>query len=567
MKKEKELELKEKNRRFREVLKEIILEEKDSDLKNRLLKRVLRNEKCNIVSHNSKLNVDFKHSCNDNFCQICLRKKRQKRYRKITKSFEISREKIEKDFAESFVTLNLDYTKIEVNNVDEVVKFYKEKILNKFLRKVKKLDTLGYICNIELPYVPAPNNNNNNWQIHSHLVICIKKNQLTDLQNIFKEVCENASLKGNLHFGGKKKIKMYYESEKNRRNKDFNESRIANYLAKSFLQFRTKVNAEIKNQVVEKITKKEEIKKLIEATENKLKSFQNLKIWGIYDINKEKREREKARKEEKSRVFLIKEYENKNIKNAEVFENKEEKVLVLKFKSNNKTVDKIEKETKGKVEAIKGRNTFKNLLQEYNLKQIEAETEVNNNIITSEWKKEATVFIEKEVDFEKLEMLQMIEEKEKEMLRMIEEKEKELRIKNKEIKAITKSYVKLFNLYIKSEAKVEKRSKIEKQNEELRFKNQILKVRNEEINSKYNDLVIEYFKLEWLKALNFQILFHSPFKISKGIHLEKQGKKGKNETEKIKIISQKISKINLTFWDKNGKIKIKEKKWNMDMLV
>lgn len=491
MKKEKELELKEKNRKFRNILKEIIAEkkDKDSDLKNRLLKRVLKNEKCNIISYNSKLNIDFKHNCNDNFCQFCLKKKRNKRYKKIMKSFEISRDKVSKDFAESFITLNLDYPKIEAKNVDEVVKFYKEEVLNKFLRKVKKLDTLGYICNIELPFIPNNNNKSqyNQWQIHSHLVICIKKNQLPQLQNIFKEVCFNNGIKGNLHFGGKKKIKMFYASENNKRNKDFDEKRIANYLAKSYLQFRTEIQGKIKNEVVEKLENREEIKQLIEATEDKLKSFQNLKFFGIYDISKEKREKEKERKSEKSRVFLVKEYENKNIKNAEIYENTEEKVLILRFKSNNKTVDKIEKETGGKAETIKGRNAFKNLFEEYNLKEVEAEAEaeIKAETVTSAWKKEATVFIEKEVDFEKLEMLQMIEEK-----------EKELRIKNKEIKAITKSYVKLFNLYIKSEAKVEKRSKIEKQNEELMFKNQILKARNKEINDKYNNLAIEYFKRE-----------------------------------------------------------------------
>ena len=486
MKKEKELELKEKNKEFRNILKEIIREkkDKDSDLKNRLLKRILKNEKCNIVSHNSKLNVDFKHSCNDNFCQFCLKKKRQKRYKKIMKSFEMSRDKVTKDYVESFITLNLDYEKIEAKNIDEVVKIYKKNILEKFLRKVKKLDTLGYICNIELPFIPA-NSKSNNWQIHSHLVICIKRNQLTELQNLFKEVCKSNDFKGNLHFGGKKKIKMFYTSENNKRNKNFNEKRIANYLAKSYLQFRTEVQGEIKNEVVEKLERKEEIKQLVKVTENKLKSFQNLKFWGIYDVNKETREKEKERKEEKSRVFLVKKYENKNIKNAEIYENTEEKILVLRFRSNNKTVDKIEKETGGKATVIKGRNAFKNLMKEYDLKQIEAEAEVKAETVTSVWKKEAVVFIKKEVDFEKLEML-----------RMIEEKEKELRIKNKEIKAITKSYVKLFNLYIKSEAKAEKSKSIKFENEELIFKNRILTERNKEINDKYNNLAIEYFKLE-----------------------------------------------------------------------
>ena len=481
MKKEKELELKEKNKEFRNILKEIIREkkDKDSDLKNRLLKRILKNEKCNIVSHNSKLNVDFKHSCNDNFCQFCLKKKRQKRYKKIMKSFEMSRDKVTKDYVESFITLNLDYEKIEAKNIDEVVKIYKKNILEKFLRKVKKLDTLGYICNIELPFIPA-NSKSNNWQIHSHLVICIKRNQLTELQNLFKEVCKSNDFKGNLHFGGKKKIKMFYTSENNKRNKNFNEKRIANYLAKSYLQFRTEVQGEIKNEVVEKLERKEEIKQLVKVTENKLKSFQNLKFWGIYDVNKETREKEKERKEEKSRVFLVKKYENKNIKNAEIYENTEEKILVLRFRSNNKTVDKIEKETGGKATVIKGRNAFKNLMKEYDLKQIEAEAEVKAETVTSVWKKEAVVFIKKEVDFEKLEML-----------RMIEEKEKELRIKNKEIKAITKSYVKLFNLYIKSEAKAEKSKSIKFENEELIFKNRILTERNKEINDKYNNLAIE----------------------------------------------------------------------------
>ena len=505
MKKEKEVELKEKNRKFREILKEIILEDNtdNRDLKNRLLKRVLKNEKCNIISHNSKLNIDFKHNCNDNFCQFCLKKKRNKRYRKIMKSFENSRNKISESYVESFITLNLDYIKINEKDIDEVVKFYKKNVLEKFLRKVKKLNILGYICNIELPYVPAPNNNNNNnnnnWQIHSHLVICIKKNQLTQLQKIFKEVCEKQQIKGNLHFGGKKKIKMFYESENNRRNKDFNESRIANYLAKSYLQFRTEVQGEIKNQVVEKLERKSEIKQLIEITENRLKSFQNLKFFGIYDINKEKREKEKERKEEKSRIFLVKEYENKNIKNAKIFENKEEKVLVLRFKSNNNTVDKIEKATGGKAETKKGRNAFKNLMKEYDLKQIEAEEEVNNNIITSSWKKEAEIFIEKTVDFEKLEMLNMIMKQSK----MIKEKEveiriknEEIRVKNEEIKAITKSYFNLFNKFMKSEAEKEKLEKVEKENEELRFKNRILVERNKEINDKYNDLAIEYFKRE-----------------------------------------------------------------------
>lgn len=501
MKKEKEQELKEKNRKFRKILEEIILEDNTNnrDLKNRLLKRILKNEKCNIISHNLKLNIDFKHNCNDNFCQFCLKKKRNKRYKKIMKSFEISRNKISESYVESFITLNLDYTKIEANNVDEVVKFYKKNVLEKFLRKVKKIDTKGYICNIELPFVPVPNNNNNNnnqWQIHSHMVICIKKNQLTELQKIFRKVCQNENLKGNLHFGGKKKIKMFYESENNKRNKDFSESRIANYLAKSYLQYRTKARNEIKNEVVEKLTEKEEIKQLIEATENKLKNFQNLKFFGIYDINKEKKEQEKERKEEKSRVFLIKEYENKNIKNAEIYENTEEKVLVLRFRSNNKTVDKIEKETGGKATVIKGRNAFKNLMKEYDLKrtEAEAEAEVNNN--TTSWKKEAEIFVEKEVDFEKLEMIEIILKQSKTIEEKEKEKEKELRIKNEEIKAITRSYFNLFNKFMKSEAEKEKRSKVEKENEELRFKNKILVERNKEINDKYNSLAIEYFKLE-----------------------------------------------------------------------
>ena len=490
MKKEKELELKEKNKEFRNILKEINSETENSDLKNRLLKRILKNEKCNIISHNSRLNFDFKHSCNDNFCQFCLKKKRNRRYKKIMKSFEISRDKISKNYVESFITLNVDYTKINEKDIDKVTKIYKEEILNKFLRKAKKLDILGYICNIELPFIP----NLNKWQIHSHMVVCIKRNQLTELQKIFKEVCESQGIQGNLHFGGRKKIKMFYPSEAGRRNKDFSESRIANYLAKSFLQFRTKVRNEIKNEVVEKLTEKEEIKQLVEVTENKLKSFQNLKTYGIYDINKEKRKKEKARKEEKSRVFLVTEYENKDIKNAEIFEDTEKKVLVLRFKSNNKTVDKIEKETGGKAIAVKGRNAFKNLLEEYNLKEIEAEAEVkaevNNN--TTSWKKEANVFIEKEVDFEKFEMLQMINKQSK----MIKEKELEIRAKNEEIKAISRSYVKLFNLYMKSETEAEKRSKVEKENEELRFKNKILVERNKEINDKYNSLAIEYFQRE-----------------------------------------------------------------------
>lgn len=488
MKKEKELELKEKNKELRNILKEIIAVKKDSELKRRLMKRVLKNEKCNVISYNSKLNIDFKHSCNDNFCQFCLKKKRNKRYKKIMKSFEISRDKISKNYVESFITLNVDYTKINEKDIDKVTKIYKEEILNKFLRKAKKLDTLGYICNIELPFIP----DNNNWQIHSHLVICIKRNQLTELQNIFKEVCQKVEIKGNLHFGGKKKIKMFYASENNRRNKDFNEKRIANYLAKSYLQFRTEVQGEIKNEVVEKLEKKEEIKQLIEATENKLKNFQNLKYFGIYDINKEKREKEKERKEEKSRVFLVTEYENKDIKKAEIYENTEEKVLVLRFRSNNKTVDKIEKETGGKATVIKGRNAFKNLMKEYDLKRIEAEVNNNNIIITSEWKKEAERFIEKEVDFEKLEMLQMINKQS----RQIEEKEAEIKEKNKEIKSITRSYVKLFNLYMKSETEAEKSKSIKFENEELIFKNRILTERNKEINDKYNNLAIEYFKLE-----------------------------------------------------------------------
>ena len=500
MKKEKEQELKEKNKEFRNILKEIILETDTdkSDLKNRLLKRILKNEKCNIISHNSKLSIDFKHSCNDNFCQFCLKKKRNRRYKKIMKSFEISRNKISEDYVESFITLNVDYTKINEKDIDKVTEIYKEEILNKFLRKAKKLDLVGYICNIELPYVPT-NSNSNNWQIHSHLVICIKKNQLTQLQNIFKEVCFNNGIKGNLHFGGKKKIKMFYSSENNKRNKDFNEKRIANYLSKSYLQFRTEIQGEIKNQVVEKLENREEIKQLIEATEDKLKNFQNLKFFGIYDISKEKREKEKERKSEKSRVFLVKEYENKNIKNAEIYENTEEKVLILRFKSNNKTVDKIEKETGGKAETIKGRNAFKNLFEEYNLKEVEAEAEIKAETVTSVWRKEANTFIEKKVDFEKLEMLQMIM-KQSEMIKEneleIRTKNEEIRIKNEEIKEITRSYFNLFNKFMKSEAKAEKRSKVEKENEELMFKNQILKARNKEINDKYNNLAIEYFKLE-----------------------------------------------------------------------
>lgn len=69
--------------------------------------------------------------------------------------------------------------------------------------------------------------------------------------------------------------------------------------------------------------------------------------------------------------------------------------------------------------------------KEYDLKQIEVEVNNNNNnIITSAWRKEAVGFIEKEVDFEKVELINMIMK----LGEKIEEKEAEL--KERKIKKI-----------------------------------------------------------------------------------------------------------------------------------
>ena len=302
------------------------------------------------------------YKCRGKYCRVCLSDQRYKRYNKILNAFEVSEKKLEKGYVEAFLTLNYDYTsdKVEDMKIAEYLKYFK-KMFQKFKKELEKQNCLGYICKKEFPYVYGENK----FQLHYHVWICIKQENLLNLQRIWQEITQR---NGNLHLGSceEYQIYKYYKCDQLKRNSKIEVEKIANYLAKSYLS----VTEAQKNTLVENIEDKKVLKELIEKTDRQLENFRCLNFAGIFDVAKSERER----KSEKSRMFIVQNYDKekfeneKDYLNAEIYAN--EDTLLLKFKSNNNSVKDIEEMLKATVTALKGRGIWKDTIEMGDFKEV-----------------------------------------------------------------------------------------------------------------------------------------------------------------------------------------------------
>ena len=304
------------------------------------------------------------YKCRSKYCRVCLSDERHKRYNKILNAFEMSEKKLEKGYVEAFLTLNYDYTsdKVKDMKIAEYLKYF-QKMFQKFKKELEKNDCLGYICKKEFPYVLE----NKKFQLHYHVWICIKQENLLKLQRIWQEITQK---NGNLHIGSCEEYQMYkyYKCNQSKRNRKVEVEKIANYLAKSYLSVTEKAG---KNILVENIEDEKVLEELIEKTASQLENFRCLGFSGIYNLTIY----EKERKSEKSRMFEVFEYDPKILKkmklpNADIFSDKEKRKLLLRFDVNNNTVEKIEKKFGGKACAFKGKGEWAKKLEQGNFEEI-----------------------------------------------------------------------------------------------------------------------------------------------------------------------------------------------------
>ena len=374
--KNKELkELKARNVLVENVIKKIKIETDNINEKLEYSKRYERIKKCGT----SEMRTDGKvyiNKCNDKFCQICLTRERRKRFNKLKKIFEKSETKLEKGYVEAFLTLNFNYNSEDVKNMKlaEYLEYF-QKMFKKFCEELKKFDCLGYIYKKEFPFIFQ----NEKFNLHYHLWICIKKENLEKLQKIWHKITNG---QGNLHIGNTKNenfgiTQKFYECEENKRNISKRQvEKICNYLAKSYLSSAVKYDEKAENNndkigLVEDIKNKEVLEKMIKATDNQLDNFKCLGYSGIYNLTIY----EKERKSEKSRMFEVFEYDPKILKemklpNADIFSDEEKRKLLLKFDVNNNTVERIEKIFKGKACTFKGKGEWAKKLEQGNFKEV-----------------------------------------------------------------------------------------------------------------------------------------------------------------------------------------------------
>ena len=236
-------------------------------------------------------------------------------------------------------------------------------------------NVIGYIYKKEFPFIFSENK----FNLHYHLWICIKKENLEKLQKKWHKITNG---QGNLHIGNTKNenfgiTQKFYECEENKRNISKRQvEKICNYLAKSYLSSAVKYNEKAENDndkigLVEDIKNKEVLEKMIKATDNQLDNFKCLGYSGIYNLTIY----EKERKSEKSRMFEVFECDPKILKemklpNADVFSDEEKRKLLLKFDVNNNTVERIEKIFKGKACAFKGKGEWAKKLEQGNFKEV-----------------------------------------------------------------------------------------------------------------------------------------------------------------------------------------------------
>ena len=374
--KNKELkELKAKNVLVEDVIKKIKIETDNINKKLEYSKRYKKIKACGTSEMRSDGKI-YINKCNDKFCQICLTRERRKRFNKLKKIFEKSEMKLEKGYVEAFLTLNFNYDSEDVKNMKlaEYLEYF-QKMFKKFCEELKKIDCLGYIYKKEFPFIFQ----NEKFNLHYHLWVCIKKENLEKLQKIWHKITKK---RGNLHIGNLKEenfgiTQKFYECEENKRNVSKRQvEKICNYLAKSYLSSAVKYDEKAENDndkigLVEDIKNKEVLEKMMKATDGQLENFKCLGFSGIYNLTIY----EKERKSEKSRMFEIFGYDPKVLKemklpNADIFSDEEKRKLLLRFDVNNNTVERIEKIFNGKACAFKGKGEWAKKLEQGNFEEI-----------------------------------------------------------------------------------------------------------------------------------------------------------------------------------------------------
>ena len=374
--KNKELkELKAKNVLVEDVIKKIKIETDNINKKLEYSKRYKKIKACGTSEMRSDGKI-YINKCNDKFCRICLARERRKRFNKLKKIFEKSEMKLEKGYVEAFLTLNFNYDSEDVKNMKlaEYLEYF-QKMFKKFCEELKKIDCLGYIYKKEFPFIFQ----NEKFNLHYHLWVCIKKENLEKLQKIWHKITKK---RGNLHIGNLKEenfgiTQKFYECEENKRNVSKRQvEKICNYLAKSYLSSAVKYDEKAENDndkigLVEDIKNKEVLEKMMKATDGQLENFKCLGFSGIYNLTIY----EKERKSEKSRMFEVFECDPKILKemklpNADVFSDEEKRKLLLKFDVNNNTVERIEKIFNGKACAFKGKGEWAKKLEQGNFEEI-----------------------------------------------------------------------------------------------------------------------------------------------------------------------------------------------------
>ena len=372
--KNKELkELKARNVLVEDVIKKIKIETDNINEKLEYSKRYKKIKACGTSEMRSDGKI-YINKCNDKFCRICLARERRKRFNKLKKIFEKSEMKLEKGYVEAFLTLNFNYDSEDVKNMKlaEYLEYF-QKMFKKFCEELKKIDCLGYIYKKEFPFIFQ----NEKFNLHYHLWVCIKKENLEKLQKKWHKITNG---QGNLHIGNTKNenfgiTQKFYECEENKRNISKRQvEKICNYLAKSYLSSAVKYDEKAENDkigLVEDIKNKEVLEKMMKATDGQLENFKCLGFSGIYNLTIY----EKERKSEKSRMFEVFEYNQKILKeiklpNADIFSDEEKRKLLLRFDVNNNTVEKIEKKFGGKAYVLKGKGKWSEKLELGNFKEI-----------------------------------------------------------------------------------------------------------------------------------------------------------------------------------------------------
>lgn len=478
MDKKKIEELRKQNELIAKAIKEIIEEAGTTEEKIYWTKKLSNFEKCGDVRTRANGN-NYVYNCREKFCCVCQEKEKNKRFLKLyNEAFNISRERLEIGYAEAFLTLNYNYNSKEFENLSlaEQIEFFK-KLLNEFKKKAEKLGSIGTITKIEFPYLY----NVEKFQLHAHIWLCIKEENIFQLQEIWKKITNQA---GNLHIGSDNKeenaeTKLYYRCRNKKRNGNISVKKICNYLAKHYLS--TALQSNSNNEELEetqenktcgtfeKIKNIEVLKQLIKAINGQLKAFQCLSVSGIY--NKTNAERE--RKKEKSRRFSVLGFDKKmleiNDDDCNIYQSGND--LLVEYKSNNNTIKTIEKKYGGRVDTIKGKGIWSDTIELGEYEQIRKIGTVKKKPIA---KKQSETTKKTGVTFKNFEVFKNIETIKQNIIRSGEQG-----------KAWASQMVQELLPYT---AETDRVKEIEREKNELREANNLLKIENIELMKENENL-------------------------------------------------------------------------------